>query len=182
MTEASEPPAPDEPPRILYQSGEYGLPKGESTTPRFLGPLLSAGDGCLRYHRERFHRPSTYPLYHVYGMAVGTVLIAPQRSQGSAHVSIRPGRVVASPHRERKGATLFSVFKHLPGPTGAVGIDRYDRRRYAAALTPVADDLATGWRARFGFCLLKPYGMTENGFDRVPGFVDDPQRNRINSG
>jgi acyl-CoA synthetase (AMP-forming)/AMP-acid ligase II len=150
------PPAPDDPVVMLYTSGTTGLPKGALHTHRFLPSLLSA--------RQRLELSEEdcvvlyLPLYHVYALMAGLVLMT---AVGAKLVLME--RFDAARSLELMAAERATVVYGVPttyiDQLAAPAIDATDLSSVRVSITPFPYDLCQRVSARFGVC-LNCFGMT----------------------
>jgi acyl-CoA synthetase (AMP-forming)/AMP-acid ligase II len=164
------PPAPDDPVVMLYTSGTTGLPKGALHTHRFLPSLLSA--------RQRLELSEEdcvvlyLPLYHVYALMAGLVLMT---AVGAKLVLME--RFDAARSLELMAAERATVVYGVPttyiDQLAAPAIDATDLSSVRVSITPFPYDLCQRVSARFGVC-LNCFGMTETASMALLPRLDDP--------
>jgi acyl-CoA synthetase (AMP-forming)/AMP-acid ligase II len=165
------PPAPDDPVVMLYTSGTTGLPKGALHTHRFLPSLLSA--------RQRLELSEEdcvvlyLPLYHVYALMAGLVLMT---AVGAKLVLME--RFDAARSLELMAAERATVVYGVPttyiDQLAAPAIDATDLSSVRVSITPFPYDLCQRVSARFGVC-LNCFGMTETASMALLPRLDDPR-------
>jgi acyl-CoA synthetase (AMP-forming)/AMP-acid ligase II len=164
------PPAPDDPVVMLYTSGTTGLPKGALHTHRFLPSLLSA--------RQRLELSEEdcvvlyLPLYHVYALMAGLVLMTAAGAKLVLMERFDAARSLQLMAAER-ATVVFGVPTTYIDQLAAPAIDATDLSSVRVSITPFPYDLCQRVSARFGVC-LNCFGMTETASMALLPRLDDP--------
>lgn len=155
---------------MLYTSGTTGAPKGAVHSHGFLAPLMSAGER-LRLTPEDCV-VLYLPLFHVYALMAGLVLLA---SSGSKIVLMGQFDAALSLDlmEQERATVVYGVPTTYIDQLNAGSFEHRDLSPIRLCVTPFPRDLAERVRSRFGPC-VNTFGMTETASIAFLPAPDDP--------
>jgi acyl-[acyl-carrier-protein]-phospholipid O-acyltransferase/long-chain-fatty-acid--[acyl-carrier-protein] ligase len=152
---------PDDTAVILFTSGSEGTPKGvELTHTNILTNVRQMQAVCDLQDRDRAF--NALPLFHSFGLTVGTLLPLIRGFQCMLFPSPLLYRVVPTIFYDRDCTIMLGTNTFLNGyARRAHPMDFRSLRYLFAAAEKLQEATATTWSQRFGVRVLEGYGATE---------------------
>jgi len=153
--------APSDPAVILFTSGSEGVPKGVELTHRnILANARQMLAVCDLQDWDRFF--TALPLFHSFGLAVGTVLPLVRGCGVALYPSPLHYRVVPTAFYHRDCTIMLGTNTFLNGYARKAHVQDFRSLRYMfAAAEKLQDATAAIWSQRYGVRVLEGYGATE---------------------
>ena len=154
-------PDPDGTAVVLFTSGSEGTPKGvELTHQNILANIRQMLAVCDLQDSDRFF--TALPLFHSFGLAVGTVLPLVRGCSVLLYPSPLHYRVVPTMFYAGDCTILLATNTFLNGYARKAHAEDFRNLRYLfAAAEKLQEATSTTWAQRFGVCVLEGYGATE---------------------
>ncbi|MEY2407934.1 MAG: acyl-[acyl-carrier-protein]-phospholipid O-acyltransferase [Verrucomicrobiota bacterium] len=155
------PPSPDDTAVVLFTSGSEGTPKGvELTHQNILANIRQMLAVCDLQDWDRFF--TALPLFHSFGLAVGTLLPLVRGCSVLLYPSPLHYRVVPTMFYAGDCTILLATNTFLNGYARKAHAQDFRGLRYLfEAAEKLQDATATAWAQRFNVCVLEGYGATE---------------------
>ena len=146
---------------VLFTSGSEGTPKGvELTHANILSNIRQMLAVCDLQDWDRFF--TALPLFHSFGLAVGTVLPLVRGCSVFLYPSPLHYRVVPTAFYHGDCTILLATNTFLNGYARKAHPQDFRSLRYLfAAAEKLQETTASAWAQRFGVCVLEGYGATE---------------------
>jgi len=154
-------PSSEDPAVILFTSGSEGAPKGVELTHRnILANIRQMLSVCDLQDWDRFF--TALPLFHSFGLAVGTLLPLVRGCGVALYPSPLHYRVVPTMFYHRDCTIMLGTNTFLNGYARKAHVQDFRSLRYMfAAAEKLQEATASLWAQRFGVRVLEGYGATE---------------------
>jgi len=151
----------DDPAVILFTSGSEGVPKGVELSHRnILANIRQMLAVCDLQDWDRFF--TALPLFHSFGLSVGTLLPLVRGSYVSLYPSPLHYRVVPTAFYHRDCSIMLGTNTFLNGYARKAHVQDFRSLRYMfAGAEKLQEPTANLWAQRFGVRVLEGYGATE---------------------
>ena len=146
---------------VLFTSGSEGTPKGvELTHANILSNIRQMLAVCDLQDWDRFF--TALPLFHSFGLAVGTLLSLVRGCTVQLYPSPLHYRVVPTAFYHGDCTILLATNTFLNGYARKAHPQDFRSLRYLfAAAEKLQEATASTWAQKFGVCVLEGYGATE---------------------
>lgn len=151
----------DDPAVILFTSGSEGMPKAVELSHRnLLANIRQMLAVCDLQDWDRFF--TALPLFHSFGLSVGTLLPLIRGSHVSLYPSPLHYRVVPTAFYHRDCSIMLGTNTFLNGYARKAHVQDFRSLRYMfAGAEKLQESTAHAWAQRFGVRVLEGYGATE---------------------